>query len=44
VPDDTRPWNPEIAPHAIVMNRNGSIGGAPVGAALTTGAWTVFGD
>src|SRR2546421_5227851 len=24
VPDATREWNPEIAPHAIVMNANGN--------------------
>ena len=27
VPEETRPWNPLIAPQAIVTNRNGMIGG-----------------
>ena len=29
VPDDTRPWKPLIAPHAIVTNRIGKMEGAP---------------
>ena len=41
VPDETRPWNPEIAPHAIVMKRNGNSGGAPGGLGFTAGAWIV---
>ena len=39
VPDATRPWKPEIAPQAMVMNRNGTIGGAPGGHSRTAGAW-----
>ena len=31
VPDETRPWKPEMAPQAMVMNRKGIIGGAPSG-------------
>jgi hypothetical protein len=30
-----------MAPQAIVMNRNGIIGGAPSGIRFTTGAFTV---
>ncbi len=37
VPEDTSPWKPEIAPHAMVMNRNGIIGGAPGGWRFTRG-------
>ena len=32
VPDETRQWNPEIAPQATVTNRNGKMKGAPAGA------------
>ena len=28
MPDETRQWNPDTAPHAIVMNRNGKINGS----------------
>ena len=31
VPDEMRPWNPEIAPHAIVMNTNGKSGPGIIG-------------
>ena len=41
VPDETRPWNPEMAPHAIVMNRKGIMGGAPSGEGSITGATIV---
>ena len=39
VPDDTNPWNPLIAPHAIVTNRKGIIGG-PASMFVTAGAIT----
>ena len=39
VPDDTSPWNPLIAPHAIVTNKNGIIGG-PELVFATIGAMT----
>ena len=39
VPEETRPWKPEIAPQAIVMKRKGIIGGAPSGCIRIIGAW-----
>src|SRR5699024_1768126 len=36
VPDETSPWNPDIAPHAIVINSNGNQDTSFV--ALVTGA------
>jgi hypothetical protein len=41
VPEETSPWNPEIAPQAIVMNRKGISGGAPSGRRFKTGAWMI---
>jgi hypothetical protein len=38
VPEATRLWKPEIAPHAMVMNRNGNQCGEPSGTLATAGA------
>ena len=35
VPDETKPWNPLIAPQAIVTNKKGIIGGE------SAGIWTI---
>ena len=40
VPDATKPWNPLMAPQAIVTKRNGKIGGAPPPLSLIIGAST----
>jgi hypothetical protein len=42
VPDDTSEWKPEMAPQAMVMNRNGKKLGEPSGVSFTTGATIVF--
>ena len=42
VPEATSEWKPEIAPHAMVMKRNGKIEGEPSGTSLTSGAAMVF--
>ncbi len=42
VPEATREWKPEIAPQAMVMNRNGKTDGASSGTSLTSGATIVL--
>ena len=41
VPDATKPWNPLMAPQAIVTKRNGKIGGAPPPLSLIIGALVI---
>ncbi len=46
VPDAIRPWKPEIAPQAMVMNTNGKsgpgmIGPPPPAYCVTAGIWSV---
>ena len=38
VPDESREWNPDMAPQAMVMNKKGHMLGACAGAAWTAGA------
>jgi hypothetical protein len=38
VPEETREWNPDIAPQATITKIMGQIGGAPSGEKLIAGA------
>ena len=40
VPEPTKPWKPDTAPQAMVMNRKGNHDSAPLGLGTKAGAWT----
>ena len=44
VPDPTSPWNPEMAPQAIVTNSSGTIDGVPAGTSVLKAGATIVGD